>query len=66
MVISIETDNAAFKNGYIEYELTRIIKDALERHSTGLNSAAQGGEKDKPDRFKLRDINGNTCGYIEY
>ena len=66
MIISIEMDNAAFQDGHAEYELTRMIKKALEHHSTGLNSVAQGEEKDSPDRFKIRDYNGNACGYIEY
>ena len=60
MIISINTDNAAFQDGAANDELKRIILKALERYEIDPNE-----EKDRPDRYPLRDINGNKCGYIE-
>jgi hypothetical protein len=53
VTIKIETNNAAFQDGYFEEEVARIIKEAAERvcHGDGCHA--------------LRDINGNKVGYIE-
>lgn len=53
ITIKIETNNAAFQDGYFEEEVVRVIKEAAEKVNLGEGC------------HPLRDINGNRVGYIE-
>lgn len=54
MKIYIDTGNAAFEDGNWKTEVARILREL----------AANIENYARPE--KLRDINGNTCGKVEY
>jgi len=61
MKIEIETGNAAFDDGNHAEECKRIIAQAIQ------NLPTDGPDEDeKPERYPLRDINGNKVGFIEW
>jgi hypothetical protein len=54
VLISIDTDNAAFEGNNLGLELAHILR--------GLVSAYEDGAP--PEPVKLRDSNGNTAGKV--
>ena len=50
--ISLETTNAAFAEGNLEREVSRILTEAAEKMCNG------------PNNQNLLDINGNKVGYV--
>ena len=53
ITIHIETDNAAFDDGYERPEVARILRDIADKIEQHLNPEV------------IRDVNGNRCGYID-
>ena len=56
ITITINTDGAAFDNGYKAPEVARILRSIADRIS---------GEDDINTSIVIRDINGNRCGSYE-
>lgn len=57
-VLEIDTDNAAFADD-VNCEVSRILRQAAE--GVELGQVPFSGE-----RKRLRDINGNTVGFVAY
>lgn len=56
VTITIETDNAAFEDNGVEYEVSEILRKLAVKIKCGFVEGAFPG--------KLRDTNGNTCGQV--
>lgn len=54
--VHIDTDNAAFAGEGGHLEVARIFSYLAERFTA----------QDVPNGMRLRDINGNRCGTVEY
>ena len=52
--LKIGLDNAAFESPGTASEVARILRDLADRIDTGCELV--------PSEWRLRDINGNTCG----
>ena len=53
LTIKIKTDNQAFQNGEVNWEIGRILHEIADKLTYGRNY---------DDEFNIHDINGNVCG----
>jgi len=53
LTIKIKTDNEAFQNGEVNWEIGRILHEIAEKLTYGRNY---------DDDFNIHDTNGNVCG----
>lgn len=62
ITIKINTNNAAFEGERCSYEVTRIVKQALEKITPHIECLP---EVQPNDEYRLLDINGNYVGTVK-